>query len=65
MVVTLSVLAGACPAYAAALVDGVAEAEGVAAFVFDESVVALGVGVRSLRRLHVNTMTRLMAAPCG
>jgi len=32
---------------AAALVDGVAEAEGVAAFVFDESVVALGVGVRS------------------
>jgi len=50
---------------AAAVVDGVAEAEGVAAFVFDESVVALGVGVRSLRRLHVNTMTRLMAAPCG
>jgi len=45
MVVTLSVLAGACPAYAAALVDGVAEAEGVAAFVFREPVVALGAGV--------------------
>ena len=30
---------------AAALVDGVAEAEGVAAFVFDEPVVALGAGV--------------------
>ena len=38
-------LAGAGPAYPAALVDRIAEAEGVAAFVFREPVVALGAGV--------------------
>ena len=40
-----SVLAGAGPAYAAFLVSGVAEAEGVTTFVFPEPVVAFGAGV--------------------
>ena len=43
------VLAGAGPAYAAALVDVVAEPEGVAAFVFGEAVVALVAGVGVVR----------------
>src|SRR5665647_1800311 len=41
-----SVLAGAGPAYASSLVDGVAEPEGVASFVFGEPVVALRPRVR-------------------
>ena len=38
-------MAGAGPPYAAALVVGVAEAEGDASDVFDDAVVALGAGV--------------------
>jgi len=39
------VLAGTGPAYSSALVDRVAEPEGVAALVFGQAVVALGSGV--------------------